>query len=47
MEVRHERETRNLALDYAFGVSILGLIPIAGLLTLKLLIAIALIVRML
>ncbi|ACK66392.1 conserved hypothetical protein [Rippkaea orientalis PCC 8801] len=47
MEVRQERETRNLALDYAFGVSILGLIPISDLLTLKLLIAIILIIKML
>ena len=44
--VRQERESRNLAFDYALGVSILGLIPISGLLTLKLLIAIGLIAKM-
>lgn len=43
---RQERETRNLALDYALGASILGLIPIAGLLTLKLVVAIGLLVKM-
>ncbi len=44
--VYQERESRNLALDYALGVSILGLIPISGLLTLKLLLAIGLIFKM-
>ena len=44
--VRQERESRNLALDYALGVSILGLIPISGLLTLKFLLATVLIVKM-
>jgi hypothetical protein len=43
---RQERETRNLVLDYALGASILGLIPIAGLLTLKLVVAIGLLVKM-
>ncbi|MBV9387733.1 MAG: hypothetical protein JOZ78_15030 [Chroococcidiopsidaceae cyanobacterium CP_BM_ER_R8_30] len=41
-----EREVRTLVLDYAFGVSILGLIPIRGLLTLKLLVAAGLILKM-
>ena len=45
--VRQERESRNLALDYALGVSILGLIPISGLLTLKLLVTTGLIGKML
>ena len=45
--VRQERESRNLALDYALGVSILGLIPIFGLLTLKLLVTTGLIGKML
>ena len=45
--VRQERESRNLALDYALGVSILGLIPISGWLTLKLLVAIGLLAKML
>ena len=45
--VRQERESRNLALDYALGVSILGLIPISGLLTLKLLVALGLLLKML
>jgi hypothetical protein len=44
--VRQERECRNLALDYALGTSILGLIPISGLLTLKLLLATGLIFKM-
>jgi len=43
---RTEREVRALVLDYALGVSILGLIPIPGLLTLKLLIAAGLILKM-
>jgi VanZ family protein len=33
------RDIRNLILDYALGVSILGVIPVQGLLTLKLLLA--------
>ena len=44
--VRQERESRNLALDYALGVSILGLIPISGLLTLKLVVTTGLIAKM-
>ena len=44
--VQLEREIRALILDYAFGVSILGLIPIRGLLTLKLLVAAGLILKM-
>ena len=43
---RQERESRNLVLDYALGVSILGLIPISGLLTLKLVVATALLAKM-
>ncbi|MGB5635848.1 MAG: hypothetical protein WBM44_17495 [Waterburya sp.] len=45
--VRQERESRNLVLDYALGISILGLIPIDGLLTVKLLAAIGLLAKML
>ena len=45
--VRQERESRNLVFDYALGVSILGLIPISGRLTLKLLVAIGLLGKML
>lgn len=45
--VRQEKQTRNLALDYALGVSILGLIPISDLLTLKLLVALGLLLKML
>lgn len=44
--VRKEQQSRQIALDYALGVSILGLIPISGLITLKLLIAILLILKM-
>ena len=44
--VQLEREIRALILDYALGVSILGLIPIRGLLTLKLLVAAGLILKM-
>lgn len=44
--VRQERKSRDLALDYALGVSILGLIPIRELLTLRLFLAIALILKM-
>lgn len=44
---RQERESRNLAFDYALGISILGLIPIVGLLTLKLVVATGLIGKML
>lgn len=43
---RKEREIRNLVLDYAIGVSILGLIPIRGLLVVKLLVAGVLILKM-
>ena len=46
MDLRQARESRNLALDYALGSSILGLIPISSLLSLKLLVAIALIIKM-
>jgi len=41
-----EREVRALILDYALGISILGLIPIPRLLTLKLLIAAGLLLKM-
>lgn len=44
--LRQERESRNLVFDYALGVSILGLIPISDLMTLKLLLAIGLIFKM-
>lgn len=44
--LRQEKQTRNLALDYALGVSILGLIPISDLLTPKLLVALGLILKM-
>jgi hypothetical protein len=43
---RKERQARNLTLDYALGVSILGLIPVAHLFTLKLLLACGFIVKM-
>lgn len=42
-----ERSSRALAFDYALGISILGLIPISGLLTVKLLLAVGLLVKML
>lgn len=44
--IRQEKQTRNLALDYALGISILGLIPISGMLTLRLLVAIGLLAKM-
>ena len=44
--VRQERQVRDLILDYALGASILGLIPISGLFTVKLLVAAALILKM-
>jgi hypothetical protein len=44
--VRQERECRNLALDYALGVSIIGLIRISEILTLKLLLTTGLILKM-
>jgi uncharacterized protein (DUF697 family) len=44
--LRRERESRNLVLDYALGVSIIGLLPIAEFLTLKLLITLGLISKM-
>ncbi len=43
---QRERQIRNLILDYAMGVSILGLIPIPGILMIKLLIAAVLILKM-
>lgn len=45
-DVRQERQGRNLILDYALGISILGLIPIPRLFTLKLLLAFGLILKM-
>ncbi|WP_036484100.1 hypothetical protein [Myxosarcina sp. GI1] len=45
--LRREKQTRNLALDYALGISILGLIPISDLLTPKLLVALGLLLKML
>lgn len=45
--LRQERASRALAFDYALGVSILGLIPIPGLLTVKLVVAVGLLVKML
>lgn len=44
--VRQEHQVRDLILDYALGTSILGLIPIHGLFTLKLLVAAGLILKM-
>jgi hypothetical protein len=44
--LRNGRKARQLVLDYALGASILGLIPISGLLTLKFLIFMVLIVKM-
>ena len=43
---RRENRVRNLILDYALGTSILGLIPIPRLFTLKLLLALGLGVKM-
>ncbi len=40
------KRSRQLVLDYALGTSILGLIPIGGILTLKFLVAIALVLKM-
>ncbi len=44
--VRQERRVRNLILDYALGTSILGLIPLPRLFTLKLLVAFGLILKL-
>ena len=44
--IRRERQVRDLILDYALGIAILGLIPIPRLFTLKLLLASGLIVKM-
>lgn len=44
--MRQEHRVRNLILDYALGTSILGLIPIPRLFTLKLLLALGLIAKM-
>lgn len=43
---RLHRDVRNLILDYALGASLLGLIPISGLLSLKLAIAALINVKM-
>lgn len=45
-QLRQEHRMRNLILDYALGISILGLIPIPRLFTLKLVISIGLIFKM-
>ena len=45
--LRQERSSRALVFDYALGISILGLIPISGLLTVKLLLAAGLLAKML
>ncbi len=45
--LRQERASRVLAFDYALGISLLGLIPIPGLLTVKLRVAGGLLVKML
>lgn len=44
--LRQEQKIRSLILDYALGISMIGLIPISGFLTVKLLTAIALILKM-
>lgn len=44
--VRQEQESRNLVLDYALGISIVGLLPISGFMTVKLLITLGLIGKM-
>ena len=46
MNLRQARDSRNLVLDYALGVSILGLIPISNLFSLKIFITIFLIIKM-
>ena len=43
---RQERRVRNLILDYALGTSILGLIPLPRLFTLKLLVTFGLILKL-
>lgn len=43
---RQERRVRDLILDYALGISIIGLIPISGLFTLKLLVAAILLLKL-
>lgn len=44
--IRQECLVRDLILDYALGASILGLIPIPGLFTVKLLVAVGLVLKM-
>ncbi|HAC66088.1 MAG TPA: hypothetical protein DCF68_21780 [Cyanothece sp. UBA12306] len=46
MDLPQASQSRNLALDYALGSAILGLIPISNLFSLKLLIVMALIIKM-
>ncbi|MDJ0511346.1 MAG: hypothetical protein QNJ64_19140 [Crocosphaera sp.] len=46
MNLRRARDSRNFVLDYALGISILGLIPISNLFSLKISIAIFLIIKM-
>jgi hypothetical protein len=43
---RQVRQARSLILDYALGTSILGLVPVPHLFTLKLLVAVGLLVKM-
>lgn len=45
-QIRQEHRVRNLILDYALGISILGLIPIPRIFTLKLIVALGLILKM-
>lgn len=45
-KIRQERRARSLIFDYALGISILGLIPIPRSFTLKLLLALGLIIKM-
>ncbi len=44
--MHQRRQVRNLILDYALGLAIVGLIPLPRLLTLKLLVALGLILKM-
>lgn len=45
-QIRQEHRVRNLILDYALGCSILGLIPIPRLFTLKLIVALGFVLKM-
>jgi uncharacterized protein (DUF697 family) len=44
--IRRDRQVRDLILDYALGIAILGLIPIPRLFTLKLLLALGFMLKM-